>query len=82
MSILMDSCSVMRGSKSGVETRIRKENVTHLLDIDGDACYHAHNASKKLSEPFDNLVERLLSDPYNDLKWSPDLKDFCKKSVG
>ena len=33
MSILMDSCNVMRGSKSGLETRIRNEKAPHLLDI-------------------------------------------------
>ena len=32
----MDSCAVMRGSKSGVEKRIRDENAPHLLHIDGD----------------------------------------------
>lgn len=36
MSILMDSCNVMRGSKTGLETRIRREKAPHLLDIDGD----------------------------------------------
>ncbi|GBN08436.1 hypothetical protein AVEN_128657-1 [Araneus ventricosus] len=39
VSILMDSCRVMRGTKSGVETRIRKEKAPHLLDIDGDSCH-------------------------------------------
>lgn len=33
ISILMDSCNVMRGSKSGLETRIRNEKAPHLLDI-------------------------------------------------
>lgn len=32
----MDSCNVMRGSKTGLETRIRREKAPHLLDIDGD----------------------------------------------
>ena len=43
MSILMDSCNVIRGSKSGVEKRIRNGGAPHLLDIDGDSCHHAHN---------------------------------------
>ena len=43
MSILMNSCNVMRGSKSGVEKRIRDGGAPHLLDIDGDSCHHAHN---------------------------------------
>lgn len=44
MSVLMNSCSVMRGSKSGLEARIR-EKAPHLLDIDGDSCHHVHNAT-------------------------------------
>ena len=43
MSILMDSCNVMRGSKCGVEKRIRDGGAPHLLDIDGDSCHPAHN---------------------------------------
>jgi len=82
ISILMDSCSVMRGSKSGVEVRIRENNAPHMLDIDGDSCHHAHNASKKLSDPFDNFAERMLSDIYNDFKWSPDLKQFLQEICG
>lgn len=37
VSVMMDSCSVMRGSKSGLETRIRQEKTPHLLDVDGDS---------------------------------------------
>ena len=33
-SVLMDSCSVMRGKKSGMETRLRNEKAPHLLDIE------------------------------------------------
>ena len=32
VSILMDSCSVMRGSKNGVETKVH-DRAPHLLDI-------------------------------------------------
>ena len=46
MSILMDSCAVMRGPKQGLETRIRREKAPHLLDIDGDVVHHIHNAAK------------------------------------
>ena len=53
MSVLMDSCSVMRGSKSGVEVRLRKK-ANHLLDIDGDSCHHAHNACRVFCKPFEN----------------------------
>ncbi|CAC5411690.1 unnamed protein product [Mytilus coruscus] len=34
MSVLVDSCNVMRGSKSGHETRIRTVKALHLLDVD------------------------------------------------
>ena len=45
ISILMDSCAVMRGSKSGVESRMKK-HCPNLLDIDGDTCHHVNNAAK------------------------------------
>ena len=45
MSVLMDSCNVMRGSKSGVEVRLRAK-APHMLNIDGVTCHHAHNAAK------------------------------------
>ena len=45
ISVLMDSCNVMRGSKSGVEVRLRAK-APHMLNIDGDTCHHAHNAAK------------------------------------
>ena len=35
MSVLMDSCNVMRVSNNGVETKIRSNKAEHLLDIDG-----------------------------------------------
>lgn len=45
LAVLMDSCNVMRGSKTGVETRLRQE-FPNLMDIDGDSCHHANNAAK------------------------------------
>lgn len=71
----MDSCNVMRGAKSGLETRIRNNKAPHLLDIDGDSCHHAHNAAKAFCDPFDQYLEKLVSDIYNDFKWSPDLRE-------
>lgn len=41
VSVLMDSCNVMRGSKSGVETRLREGPAPHLLDVDGDTSSHS-----------------------------------------
>lgn len=76
MSILMDSCAVMRGSKTGLETRIRQNKAPHLLDIDGDTCHHAHNASKGFCKPFKYFVEGLFSDLHTDFHWSTDIRDY------
>eukprot|EP00745_Piridium_sociabile_P030649 TRINITY_DN50875_c0_g1_i4.p1 TRINITY_DN50875_c0_g1~~TRINITY_DN50875_c0_g1_i4.p1 ORF type:complete len:932 (+),score=185.05 TRINITY_DN50875_c0_g1_i4:61-2856(+) len=81
VSVLMDSCNVMRGSKAGVEVKIR-DKAPHLLDIDGDSCHHAHNAAKKFCAEFDGKVERLLTDVHTDFKWCADhkeiLADLCR----
>lgn len=79
VSILMDSCAVMRGSKNGLEKKIRDRRAPHLLDIDGDSCHHLHNASKKLCCPFERWVESLLSDLHTDHKWSADMKDGLRE---
>lgn len=81
VSILMDSCNVMRGKLGGVETRIRKDLAPHLLDVDGDSCHHVHNSSKRFSKPFNNYLETLYSDLHTDEQWSPDqrchLQEIC-----
>lgn len=79
VSILMDSCNVMRGSKSGLETRIRDNKANHLLDVDGDSCHHIHNAAKKFSAPFGGHLESLFTDLYNDMKWSTDIRDYFEQ---
>ena len=58
----------MRGSKTVLETHIRKEKAPHLLDIDGDSRHHAHNAAKAFCEPFDQYLEKLMSDIFTDFK--------------
>lgn len=70
VSVLMDSCGVMRGVKNGVETRLRREKAPHLLDVDGDSCHHIHNSSKKLCEPFARYLESLFNDLHADFKCS------------
>lgn len=79
MSILMDSCNVMRGLKSRVELKIRNNKANHLLDIDGDSCHHIHNASKKFCKPFAYWVEALHTSLFNDVKWSTDIRDYLKQ---
>ena len=47
--------------------------VPNLLDVDGDACHHLHNASRKFTKIFDNYLEVLFRDIHNDFKWSENL---------
>ena len=75
ISIMMDSCNVIRGSKAGLETRICGTVVPHLLDIDGDAAHHIHHSAKQFSMPFKKLIENLCDDVYFDFKWSQDLRE-------
>ena len=76
MSMLMDSCSVMRGSKSGLEKRIRDNLAPHLLDIDGDSCHHIHNVAKKFTKPYDKFLEKLFSGIYNEFYYAADSKEI------
>jgi len=75
MSILMDSCNTMRGTKGGVETLIRTLKAPHLLDINRDSVHHAHNAAKAFCAPFENWLERLFKDIHTDFHWSTDLRE-------
>jgi hypothetical protein len=77
VSVLLDSCPVMRGCKSGLEKQLR-DKAPHLLDIDGDTCHHLHNASKRLCLPFKKYAETLFNHLYTDFKYSPDLRDALK----
>ncbi|GBM80458.1 hypothetical protein AVEN_57296-1 [Araneus ventricosus] len=66
MSVLMDSCNVMRGENAGLEVKIRSQ-CPHLLDIDSDSCHHIHNAANQFSKPFGMHVGSLCTDLRNDL---------------
>lgn len=72
VSMMMDSCNVMRGSKSGLESRIREKYCKHLLDVDGDSCHHIHNAAKQFGVPFGHHLEQLFTDLHTDHKWASD----------
>ena len=72
VSLMLDSCAVMRGSKSGLETRIRNKHCPGLLDVDGDSCHHIHNVAKKFVAPFDNYLESLFSDLHTDHQYASD----------
>ena len=60
MSILLDSCGFMQGKKSGLEVRLWQGNAPHLLGTDGDSLHHVHNASKKITEQFNQFIEILF----------------------
>ena len=75
----MDSASVMRGYKSGLETRIHEEVNPHLVDIDGDACHHVHNITKKFCSYFENYVENLFRQIYTDFATSADSLAILKE---
>ena len=77
MSDLSDSAAYMREKDSGVETRLR-ENVPHLLDIDGEVCHHQHNV-KEFPKPFEKHVEKHFDDLHTDTKWSHDIMDNLKE---
>ena len=79
MSILMDSCAVMRGAKQGLEKRVRSERAPHLLDIDGDICRHVHNATKVFCKPFNYWAESLFGNVYNEFHWSSTNQDALKE---
>lgn len=70
VSILMDSCAVMRGKKGGLETHARKEN-PFLLDISGDTVHMMSNAAKALLSPFGTEKLDFCSDIYYDIDKSP-----------
>ena len=82
MSILMDTCVVMRGSKNGFETLIRRDLAPHLLDIDGDSCHHIHNIAKHFTKPFSLFLEKLYTGIFNDFFYSSDscahLETLCE----
>ncbi|KAK5852440.1 hypothetical protein PBY51_023909 [Eleginops maclovinus] len=72
VSMLMDSCGVMRGCKMGLEARVRKDHCPNLLDVDGDSCHHIHNAAKVFTVPFSSHLEKLFSDLHSDHQWATD----------
>lgn len=78
ISVLMDSCSTMRGKKSGLETRLR-EKAPHLLDIDGDSVHHAHNVAKSFATPFNYYLEGLFNSIHTDFLYSSDLRDELER---
>ena len=69
LAMLMDSCSVMRGEKSGLETRVC-EVASYLIDVDGESCLNIHNFVKKMTSYFGYYLEGLFRDIYHDFQHS------------
>ena len=67
ISVFMDNCAVMRGKKSGVETRIRKDN-PNLLDVHGDTVHIVNNAAKKFATVLGGDLELLASNVFYDIQ--------------
>ncbi|GBN33907.1 hypothetical protein AVEN_165944-1, partial [Araneus ventricosus] len=58
ISVLLDSCNVMRGKNSGLEVKTRTQ-CPHILDIDGDSCHHVHNAAKQLLRSWKHFIQQV-----------------------
>ena len=69
MAVLIDSCSIIRGSKNNFEIKLRESVAPALVDMDGDSRHHIHNACKELTKIFDKYLEQLYQGNYNDFKW-------------
>ena len=87
VSVNTDSCSVMRGKKSGLIKRLSKEAPSVLKsDVGGDGLHHVHNAEKKafMNGGFLNVI-KLLDNVKYDICTSPGkLEDYleCCKIAG
>ena len=63
-------------SKTGVEKRLRDE-IPHLLDVDGDLVHHVHNAAKVLCTTFahDKKVSGFCRSISTDSDWIRPIND-------
>ena len=77
----MDSCNVMRGSKNGLEIKVRENLTSHSLVIDGDFNHYVHNVLKCFTKPFEIFLESWFSDIHTDFYYTSDsrelLTSFC-----
>ena len=79
ISVLSDSCAVMRGHIFGVEKRIRDGKAPHLLDIDGDSCHHMQIIAKQFCSPFNGKLEKLYNAFFTDFKWCSEYKLYLSE---
>ena len=75
LAILMDSFSVMRGIKNGLEKTIQDTVCSSLLNIDGDTCHHTHNSCRKFVSVFNHYLEQLFCNLNTDYKWSENFRE-------
>ena len=59
-----------------METRIRNDRNSHLLDISGDSVHTVNNAAKSLFNSFGQYVENVCSDIFYDIEKSPKQKEL------
>ena len=78
LASLMDSCNVVRGSKSGLKKKLHEPVCPNLLNIDGDSCHQIHNGCKVFTEVFGKHLEHLFQPVYSDFKWSEDHRNILK----
>ena len=77
-AMFMDSASVIRGEKNGLEKRVG-DLAPHLIDIDGDSCHHMHNIVKNFTNHFDKFLEGLFRNIYTDFKISADSSEMLRR---
>ena len=68
LTVLMDSCAIMHGSKSGVFQRLRGA-CPNLLDVNSDACRHANNMAKMFTKQLQGNIESLFYDIHSHFKY-------------
>ena len=76
VSVLTDSCAVMRGCRNGFEVKLRSSKANHLLDIDGDSVHHANNAAKAFAKPLEGYAEQLFRDIHTDFHYAEDWREI------
>ena len=79
IAMLADSASTMRGSVSGLETKLQTTVAPHLIDINGESCQHMHNIVKKLTSCFNYFLKNLFRDVSTEFKFSPDCLDLLQQ---
>lgn len=73
LAVMSDNCNVMRGAKSGVVVRLKKEQgFTSLVDVGGCSLHHIHNVASHAcaASRLGVSVETLVREVYCHFKYS------------